>query len=94
LRQRIRQHTTQSAITQDALRRAAGSVGAVYEDLRRQVRDAPGVHADDTGWRIQGASAFLMGFDTDEATVYQIRDQHRNEEARDHSQQLCRRIGE
>jgi transposase len=74
---------TQRAITQDALRRAAGPVGAVYEDLRRQVRDAPVVHADDTGWRIQGASAFLMGFDTDEATVYQIRDQHRNEEVRE-----------
>jgi len=24
-----------------------------------------------------------MGFDTDEATVYQIRDQHRNEEVRE-----------
>jgi transposase len=74
---------TQSAITQDALRRAAGPVGAVYENLRGQVREAPVVHTDDTGWRIHGETAFLMGFDTDESTVYQIRDQHRNEEVRE-----------
>lgn len=74
---------TQSAITQDALRRAAGPVGAVYEDLRGQVREAPVVHTDDTGWRIGGQTAFLMGFDTGQSTVYQIRDQHRNEEVRE-----------
>jgi ribosomal protein S15P/S13E len=74
---------TQSAITQDALRRAAGPVGAAYQDLRGQVREAPVVHTDDTGWRIHGNTAFLMGFDTHESTVYQIRDQHRNEEVRE-----------
>jgi transposase len=74
---------TQSAITQDALRRAAGPVGEAYEDLRSQVRDAPVVHTDDTGWRIGGETAFLMGFDTHQSTVYQIRDQHRNEEVRE-----------
>jgi transposase len=74
---------TQSAITQDALRRMAGPVGAAYEELRGGVREAPVVHTDDTGWRIGGETAFLMGFDTDQATVYQIRDQHRNEEVRE-----------
>jgi transposase len=74
---------TQSAITQDALRRAAGPVGAVYEHLRGQVREAPVVHTDDTGWRIGGQVAFLMGFDTGQSTVYQIRDQHRHEEVRE-----------
>src|SRR5260221_555315 len=38
---------------------------------------------DDTGWRIHGQAAFLMAFDTDQATVFQIRDQHRNEEVRE-----------
>jgi len=33
---------TQSALTQDARRRAAGSVGAVYEQLRAQVPAAAG----------------------------------------------------
>jgi hypothetical protein len=42
--------------------------------------NAPAVHTDDTGWRIAGQSAFLMGFDSDQATVYQIRAQHRHEE--------------
>jgi transposase len=73
---------TQSAVTQDALRRADERVGGAYESLRAGVREAPVVHTDDTGWRIGGKTAFLMGFDTDQATVYQIRRQHRNEEVR------------
>jgi transposase len=71
---------TQSAVTQDALRWAQGTVGMVYEGLRNTVRTAPVVHTDDTGWRIGGHAAFLTGFDTDQATVYQIRWQHRNQE--------------
>lgn len=74
---------TQSALTQDALRRAKGPVGAAYAALRDTVREAPVVHTDDTGWRVQGQPAFLMGFDTDQATVYQIRPQHRNEQVRE-----------
>jgi transposase len=74
---------TQSALTQDALRRAAGEVGAEYEQLRQTVPAAPVIHTDDTGWRVGGATAFLMGFDTAQATLYQIRDQHRNEEVRE-----------
>jgi len=74
---------TQSAITQDALRRAAGPVGAAYQELREQVSEAPVVYTDDTGWRMGGRTAFLMGFDTDQVTVYQIRDRHRNEEVRE-----------
>src|SRR5664279_6288495 len=64
---------TQSAITQDALRRAAGPVGTAYEDLRSQVRDAPVVHTDDTGWRIGGDTAFLMGFDTPPVSYTHLR---------------------
>lgn len=74
---------TQSAVTQDALRQAAGAAGAKYEELRAGICRAAAVHTDDTGWRVNGQSAFLMGFDTDQATVYQIRSQHRNEEVRE-----------
>jgi len=74
---------TQSALTQDALRRAAGMVGETYQNLRAGVCQAAAVHTDDTGWRVGGENAFLMGFDTDEATVYQIRRQHRSEEVRE-----------
>lgn len=74
---------TQSAVTQDALRRVEGRIGENYEELRIAVRTAPVVYTDDTGWRVGGRPAFLMGFDTDEATVYQIRFQHRNEEVRE-----------
>ena len=41
------------------------------------------VHTDDTGWRVGGEGAFLMAFETDEATVYQVRARHRNEEVRE-----------
>jgi transposase len=74
---------TQSALTQDALRRAKGEVGTEYQSLRAAVQEAPFVHTDDTGWKVGGQTAFLMGFDTGRETVYQIRPQHRNEEVRE-----------
>jgi transposase len=74
---------TQSALTQDAQRRAAGSVGAVYEQLRARVPEAAAVHTDDTGWRVGGEPAHLMAFESAAVTVYQIRGRHRNEEVRE-----------
>lgn len=74
---------TQSAITQDALKQAAGPVGASYQQLRAEIRCATVIHTDDTGWRVGGDNAHLMAFDTDQATVYQIRPRHRNEEVRE-----------
>ena len=74
---------SQSAITQDALRRARGAVGDAYHRLRESVRESAVVHTDDTGWRVGGEGAFLMAFETDDATVYQVRGRHRNEEVRE-----------
>ena len=74
---------SQSAITQDALRRAQGAVGDAYQRLRESVRESAVVHTDDTGWRVGGEGAFLMAFETDDATVYQVRGRHRNEEVRE-----------
>jgi hypothetical protein len=74
---------TQGALTQDALRRTEGPVGQVYRDLRRSMAQAERVHTDDTGWRVGGKPAQLMVFTTEEATVYQIRRRHRNEEVRE-----------
>jgi transposase len=71
---------TQGAITQDAVRRTAGPMGTTYEQVRAAVPEAPVVHTDDTGWRVGGEPAYLMAFDTDAATVYQIRPRHRDEE--------------
>jgi hypothetical protein len=76
-------HLTQGALTQDALRRTAGPVGTVYEQLRAVVPAAPVVHTDDTGWRVGGESAFLMAFETEAATVYQVRPRHRHEEVQE-----------
>jgi transposase len=74
---------TQGAITQDARRRAAGVVGDLYAQLRTAVPEQPVIHTDDTSWRIGGAPAYLMAFETDAATVYQIRTHHRHEEVQE-----------
>lgn len=74
---------TQSALTQDALKKSEGVVGNAYQELRAGVAAAPAVYTDDTGWRIDGQTAHLMTFDTDQATVFQIRPRHRNEEVRE-----------
>jgi hypothetical protein len=74
---------TQSALTQDALKKSAGVVGNAYQELRTGVATAAAVYTDDTGWRIHGQTAHLMTFDTDRATVYQIRRRHRNDEVRE-----------
>ena len=74
---------TQSASTQDAMRRATGEVGETYERWRAAVPTHPIVHTDDTGWRVRGDPAYLRAFDTDEATVYQLRSQHRHEEVQE-----------
>jgi len=74
---------TQSALTQDALKKSTGVIGNAYQQLRASVAQAPVTYTDDTGWRIQGQVAHLMVFDTDRATVFQIRNRHRNEEVRE-----------
>jgi transposase len=74
---------TQSAITQDASRRVAGPVGSTYQALRGGIPKADVVYTDDTGWRVGGERAQLMIFETDTATVFQIRARHRNEEVRE-----------
>jgi transposase len=74
---------TQSAITQDAGKQTAGPVGERYSELREAVKEQAVIHTDDTGWRVGGASAFLMAFVNQSLSVYQVRAQHRNEEVRE-----------
>jgi hypothetical protein len=74
---------TQSAITQDALRRAIGPIGQRYQKLREGIPKSDVVYTDDTGWRVGGDHAHLMIFETDDATVFQVRPRHRNEEVRE-----------
>src|ERR671919_288627 len=74
---------TQGAISQDALRRARGQVGAAYQQLRRAVGESPAVYTDDTGWRVGGENAHLLAFDTNQATIYQVRPRHRHQEVQE-----------
>src|SRR5436189_1973986 len=76
----------QGTLARDAARRAAppdGAVARAYGTLRAQLRQSPAIYTDDTSWKVGGLPAQLMTFDTDTATVYQIRAQHRNEEVRE-----------
>src|SRR3954470_9704022 len=74
---------TQSALTQDALRRVSGPIGRAYQTLREAVPTSEVVGTDDTGWRVGGDPAQLMIFVADTVTVFQVRAQHRNEEVRE-----------
>lgn len=75
---------TQSAITQDAMRRAERDLAGEHEALRQSIAQSPVAHTDDTGWRVAGEAAQMMAFVTqDGRSVYQIRSQHRNEEVRE-----------
>jgi transposase len=74
---------TQSAITQDAAKQTEGPVGERYSELRESVKEQAVIHTDDTGWRVGGASAFLMAFVNQSLSVYQVRPRHRNEEVRE-----------
>ena len=58
-------------------------IGNAYQEFRAGVAKSPVVDTDDTGWRIHGEGVHLMAFDTDQAAVFQIRGQHRNEEVRE-----------
>jgi transposase len=74
---------TQSALTQDAMRRLSGPIGREYQALRDRVPTSDVVYTDDTGWRVGGDAAQLMIFVADTATVFQVRARHRNEEVRE-----------
>jgi len=74
---------TQSAITQDAAKQTEGPLGERYSELRESVKEQAVIHTDDTGWRVGGASAFLMAFVNQSLSVYQVRPRHRNEEVRE-----------
>ncbi|MBV8435036.1 MAG: IS66 family transposase [Candidatus Eremiobacteraeota bacterium] len=71
---------TQSALTQDALKRSRRDLAAIYAQLRDEIRHASTIYTDDTGWRINGLPAYLMAFDSDLVAFYQIRPQHRHQE--------------
>ena len=76
----------QGSIARDAMRRGAdpnGAVAQAYARLRAGVREAPVTYTDDSSWKVGGEPAQLMAFETEAATVYQVRRQHRNEEVRE-----------
>lgn len=74
---------TQGAVTRDGQRRARGPVGQAYQGLREWIGKSSVVYTDDTGWRVGGERAFLMAFETAEATVYQVRRRHRHQEVQE-----------
>ena len=57
---------------QDVLHRAARAAAPAYTELCEQVRNAPVVTPDETGWRVGGERHWLWTFVTPETTVYAI----------------------
>jgi len=81
---------TQSALTQDALRRAEGpGLSGAYQAIRDAIAASPVAQTDDTGFAIGKEPAQLMVFATPDTaegpgkTCFQVRRQHRNEEVRE-----------
>jgi hypothetical protein len=59
--------------TVDAIVQRTGQALAVaYEDLLGQVRRAPAVNVDETGWRLRGKQRTLWGAFTEGAAVFRI----------------------
>lgn len=73
---------TQSALTQSAEKLSESGGRQAYDALVQDVPKAPVIYTDDTGWRVAGKPAWLMGFHTQDTTVFQICPRHRNEEVR------------
>jgi hypothetical protein len=63
---------TPGALAQ-ACQRLARRAEPVYTGLKAAIRASPAVHADETGWRIGTASAWLWDFVTPQTTLYVIR---------------------
>jgi len=63
---------TAGALAQ-ASQRLARLAQPAYQHLQQQLRASKAVHADETGWRIGGSSAWLWDFATPELTLYVIR---------------------
>lgn len=66
-----------------ALDRIADKLHEPFAELVQQVRNAPAVHADETGWWLGGQSAWLWVFTNPQATLYTIDNR---------SQEVIRRI--
>jgi transposase len=56
----------------ELLRRSAQKLETSYEDLVRSLDDQPYLHADETGWRIEGDNAWLWSFSNADVSVYTI----------------------
>lgn len=55
-----------------AFARLADKAEPTYEKLIEQVRSAPSVTPDETGWRVGGKRQWMWAFSTETATVYSI----------------------
>lgn len=75
---------TQGAINQAAVRLAkdGGPLAVQIESLEAQLQAAPYVHHDDTGWRMNAASAWMSAFRSADVVLYRVNPQHTNVELR------------
>jgi transposase len=70
---------TRGAVAQIVLR-AADRLGLAHQEIEQEIKAAPGVTPDETGWRVAGHAAWLHAWVTERATGYAI-DPHRKADA-------------
>lgn len=56
----------------EVLSRSAEKFSGSYDDLKAALRDQSHLHADETGWRVDGDNAWLWSFSSNDISVYVI----------------------
>jgi len=72
----VLEHHTQFELSQgglmDAWERLAEAFAAWYAEIEEEVKKSGVLHADETGWRVNGRTHWLWCFSTERATYYMI----------------------
>jgi len=72
----VLQHHTQFELSQGGLmnawERLAEAFAAWYAEIEKEVKESGVLHADETGWRVNGRTHWLWCFSTQRATYYMI----------------------
>jgi hypothetical protein len=56
------------------LERCSKLFGSSYEGIKQAIKEGKYVHADETGWRVQGQNWYAWGFINEKASLYTIED--------------------
>lgn len=61
-----------TGILSDMLQRVGRELGGVYAQLKTDLREQGHLHADETGWRVDGNNSWLWSFSNDQISYYHM----------------------